>query len=265
MNKVCLALVAATAVYFLLPVVCAATSPQTYSGTVVKIYGSGIVFKSTNAATYSADTGNAQLLRRNGVAMKLEEFLPGDKISVTGTIWADNSINAVSIKDLSLYTHTGAFTGKITTINTANNSFTMESKTYGEQTIFTTNFTSYTKNGTSVSFGDLELGMTASVKGVWDRSNKNITASFVAGAFRLIAIDFTGTLSYTIGNGLTVLGNGNVLYGVDASNAKILSKNSKAMEIYELNQGETLRVWGKHISGMVSVVATEVKDLSVVK
>jgi hypothetical protein len=37
------------------------------------------------------------------------------------------------------------------------------------------------------------------------------------------------------------------------------------MNIAEYKQGDTLRVWGKHISGMVAVTATEVKDASVVK
>ena len=102
MRKVCLALIAAIAACLLVPVVCLAAVPKTFSGTVIKIYGSGVVFKSTSAATYSADLANAVLTRKNGAAMKLEEILIGDKVNVIGTLWADNSISATSIKDMSL-------------------------------------------------------------------------------------------------------------------------------------------------------------------
>jgi len=265
MRKVCLALIAAIAACLLVPVVCLAAVPKTFSGTVIKIYGSGVVFKSTSAATYSADLANAVLTRKNGAAMKLEEILIGDKVNVIGTLWADNSISATSIKDMSLYAHTGTFTGKITGINPAGFSFTLESKQNGDQTIYTNNFTSFSKNGSNAGFQDLQLAMTATIKGVWDRSNTTVTASMVAGNFRMIAIYFIGTLSVRNVNALTVIGNGNVIYGVDAGNASILSKNGKAMNIAEYKQGDTLRVWGKHISGMVAVTASEVKDASVTK
>lgn len=265
MQKICLALVAALAAGFLVPQVGLAAVPTNFTGTVTKIYGSGIWFKSTSAAVYSADAGNATLTRKNGAAMKFEEILVGDKISVTGTLWHDNSISAAAIKDLSLYAHTGTFSGKISGINPSNSSFTLTSKTYGDQTIYTNNFTAFTKNGGQAGFQDLELGMSATIKGVWDRSNTTVLATSVAETFRMISIYFVGTLSYRIGNALTVLGNGNVLYGVDCTNASVLSKNGKAMNIAEYRQGDTIRVWGKHISGMVAVTATQVKDSSITK
>ncbi|MDR3642636.1 MAG: DUF5666 domain-containing protein [Candidatus Doudnabacteria bacterium] len=264
MKKVYLALVAAVVAGFFAPVICAA-APPVYSGTVTKIYGSGVYFISTNAATYSADSSGAQLLRKNGAMMALTEILVGDKVQVTGQIWHDNSISAAVIKDMSLYAHTGTFSGKITGINTSNNSFTLQTKAYGDQTINTTNLTAYTKNDSSAGLPDMQLGMTASVKGQWERSNKNVTASSVAGIYKPVSIDLTGSLLYRIGTSLTVLGNGNVLYGVDAGSAKLVSKNNKTMSVAEFKQGDTLRVTGKHLSGMVAVTATQVKDNSVVK
>lgn len=243
----------------------AATSLKTITGTVTKVSGSHVYFSTTSAASYSAEIGNALLLRKNGVSMTLPEIVIGDKIEVKGTLWPDNSISTVSLRDLSFYTHTGTFTGKITSINPTNSSFIMQSKTYGTQTIYTNNFTTYTKNGSSAGFGDLQLAMTAKVKGVWDRSNKEVTATSVTGTYKLINIYFTGTLQMKSAASFTVVGNGNVIYGVDISKAELLSKNGKSMTVAEFNLGDTLRVWGKHISGMVQVTGTQIKDNSVSK
>lgn len=265
MKKVCLALAAATAVCFLVPLTSFAATPKTLMGTVTNFVGNQIIFAATSAAKYTADAGNAQLLRKNGATMQLSEILIGDKIEVKGTLWGDNSISAASIRDLSLYAHTGTFSGKISSINTTDSSFVMDSKTYGSQTIHTNNFTSFTKNGSSATFKDLILGMTASVKGQWDRNNSNISALTVSGTYRLISIYFTGSLSLKNSSSFTVIGNGNVIYGVDLSGATLQSKNGKPMQPNEYNVGDSLRVWGKHLSGGVAVVGTEIKDSSVTK
>lgn len=242
-----------------------ATSPKTFTGVVTGLSGSQVIFAATSAAKYQADTGNAQLLRKNGAAMQFSEIFIGDKIEVKGTLWSDNSISAASVRDLSLYTHTGTFSGKISTINPIDFSFTMDSKTYGSQTIHTNNFTSYAKNGSGATFKDLVLGMTASVKGVWDRSKANITATAVNGTYRLINLYFTGTLSMKNADSVTVIGNGNVIYGVDVSKATLQSKNGKPMALTEYKIGDSLRVWGKHISGGVAIVGTRIKNLSITK
>jgi len=256
---------AVLAVGFLAPIMATAAGPKTFTGAVTGFSGNQIIISTTSAAKYSVDTGGAQLTRKNGVAMKLSEIIVGDKITITGTLWGDNSISASSISDLSLYTHISAFTGKISTINTTDNSFTMDSKTYGGQTIHTNNFTSYYKNGGGATFRDLILGMTATVKGQWDRDNTNITAMTVNGTYRLIDIYFTGTLSIKNGQAFTVVGNGNVIYGVDLSGAVLQSKNSKPMSVNDFNVGDLVRVWGKHLSGGVAIAGTQIKDSSVTK
>lgn len=258
-------LAAVLAAGFLVPIMVWAAGPKTLTGVVTAFNGNQITFAATSAAKYTADSGSAQLTRKNGVAIKLSEILVGDKISVTGTLWGDNSISASFIQDLSLYTHTSSFSGKISSINSADNSFVMDSKTYGSQTIHTNNFTTYYKNGSSATFKDLILGMTASVKGQWDRSSVDVTAMTVNGSYRLIDIYFTGTLSIKNGTAFTVIGNGNVIYGVDASGATLQSKNSKPMSLGEFNVGDSLRVWGKHLSGSVAIMGTQIKDPSVTK
>jgi len=188
MRKICLALTAVMAAAFLMPIMCLAAAPKTLTGVVKSITGSQVMFAATSAAKYAAETSAAVLTRKNGVAMQLSEILVGDKIEVKGTLYGDNSISAASLRDLSLYTHTGTFTGKISTINPTDSSFVMDSKTYGSQAIHTNNFTSYKKNGSSATFQDLILGMAATVKGMWDRDNTNVTATSVSGTYRLIDI-----------------------------------------------------------------------------
>jgi hypothetical protein len=258
-------LVAVITAGFLVPVLVLASGPKTFTGTVTGFSGNQIIFSTTSAAKYSADSGNAQLTRKNGIAMNLSEMIVGDKISVTGTLWGDNSISANFIIDQTLYTHISTFTGKISTINTLNNSFTMDSKTYGTQTIQTNNFTSYYKNNSAATFKDLITGMTATVKAQWDRSNANLTAMTVNGTYRLINIYFTGSLQAKNGSAFTIIGNGNVIYGVDLTNATLQSKNNKTMNLNEFNTGDTLHVWGQHLSGSVAIVGTKVKDYSVTK
>lgn len=264
MKKVCLTL-AALAAYLLVPLVGLAVGPKTFTGTVTAFSGSQIMFSTASAAKYSAETGGAVLERKNGVAMKFSEFAVGDKIQVTGSLWDDNSISASQIIDKSLYAHTGTFTGKITGINPGDLSFTLQSKLHGNQTIHTNTLTSYSKNSGNSNFQSLGLGMTATVKGLWDRSSADVLASSVAASFRLINIYFTGTLSMESSGNFTVIGNGNVIYGVDISKATLQSKNSKPMLVTEFNLGDSVRVWGKHISGGVQIFGTKVKDYSRVK
>jgi len=242
-----------------------ASGPKTLSGTVVSIYASGVVFTNGTAAKYRADFGNAQLSRKNGAAMSFAEILVGDKLQVTGTLWSDNSISATSVRDLSLYAHSGTFSGKITGIDIAGLSFTMQTTGIGIQTIKTNSFTAFTKNKSSATFNDLAIGMAAAVKGIWDRSRLDVTASQVQGTLRLVNIDFTGTLYGINGSGLTIIGNGNVMYGVDASKAKLLDKNGKAVVPSALNIGDTLSVHGEHVSGSVSVNGLTIKVTKAVK
>jgi hypothetical protein len=265
MKKVYLAIVMAALVLLGSPALSLAVAPKIFTGSITKINGSQIIFMAGSAARYSADIANAVLMRKNGASMAFTEFLVGDKVEVKGTLWSDNSISATYIKDNSLYAHTGTFVGKITAINPTDSSFTLQSKTYGEQTIQTNNFTSFSKNGSNAGFSDMQLGMSVTAKGMWDRNQTQIVATKVDASFRLINIYFTGNLSMQNGNSLTVIGNGNVIYGVDITHAILQNKTGQPLLLTQLKTGDSLRVWGKHISGLVQITATKIKDSSVNK
>lgn len=242
-----------------------AAAAKIFSGTVTSISGSQIIFATASAASYSAEAGSAILQRKNGTSMQFSEIFVGDKIQVTGALWGDNSISAAFIKDTSLYAHSGTFSGKITGISLSNLNFTIQSKTNGAQTIQANNLTSFTVSNKNAGFNDLILGMTVSVKGVWDRTKANVIAAKVDGSFRLINIYFIGALSVKGPTALTVVANGNVIYGLDISKAVIENKSGSPIPLSRLNLGDTLRVWGKHITGMPEVMVSEIKDSSITK
>ena len=255
----------AIVIFFVLPQISLAAGTKTITGYVQKVSGSTVVISSSNGAKYSADVGQASLIRKNGTAMQLAEILVGDKVEVKGTLWADNSISANVLRNMSLYTHNSSFAGKVTEIDPLNQSFILQSSKYGNQTIKTDSLTVFKKNGSASTFKDLELGMGMTIKGAWDRTPTVIAAREVRGTLRLISIDFTGTLSMKSENSITVVGNGNVIYGVDISKAKLQDKNGKTLSLLFFNLGDTIRVKGKHVSGSVKVVGETIKNLSVIK
>lgn len=233
---------------------------KTLTGVVSKISGSQLTFSTTSAGIYSADIAGAQLLRKNGAPMNFNEFFVGDKIQVIGTVWNDNSISASSIRDMTLYAHTGSFSGKITGISPSDFSFTVQSSQPAVRIVKTDSLTAFKKNSGSASFQDLQLGMSVTVKGLWERSNSPISAKEVNANFRLINISFSGELTMRNGSAITITTPDNIIYGVDTGSASFISKNSKPMNLSEFRLGDTVKVWGKHISGGVQVIASKLKD-----
>jgi hypothetical protein len=255
----------AIVIFFVLPQISLAAGTKTITGYVQKVSGSTVVMSCSNGAKYSAEVGQATLIRKNGPAMQLAEILVGDKVEVKGTLWGDNSISANVLRNMSLYTHNSSFSGKITDIDPQDGSFTLQSSKYGNQTIKTDSLTVFKKNSSAATFKDLELGMSMAIKGAWDRTTTIIAAREVRGTLRLINIDFTGTLTMKSDSAITVIGNGNVIYGVDITKAKLQNKNGKTLSLLLFNLGDTIRVQGKHVSGSVKVVGETIKDLSVTK
>jgi hypothetical protein len=242
----------------------AASNQKTVSGTVTKIMASGMGFSSNSGTWYSVDIAGANVVRKNGSPMKLSEFKIGDKIEVKGTVWSDNSISAIFIRDLTLYAHTGTFSGKIISINPPDGSFVIQSSQPTVRTIRTSGLTSYKKNGSGARFADLEMGMSAVVKGQWERQDSEITATQVLATLRLVNIEVTGQVTMIGPNSLTVISN-NTIYGVEISGATLQNKLGKVIVSSAINLGDTVKVSGKHVSGGVKITASKVKDISILK
>lgn len=232
-------------------------------GTVTARYGNQIVLKTTAATEYRVEASYVSLVRRNGSPLSMEDVLTGDKLEVRGQVWADHSVSASAIRDVSVYTHTGTFTGKISAVDPVNRVFVLQSSQGGPQTIHTTAASAFTKNSTSVEFKDVGVGMSATVRGTWERSKQDVIATSVRVTVRLLNIDITGDVTLKDGLALTVAANG-VLYSVDATGATAKSKNNKPIALTELGLGRA-RVWGKHIAESTVVKAERIKYLDLTK
>jgi hypothetical protein len=213
---------------------------------------------------YKAEVSAANLTRKNGASMKFEEIILGDKVEVKGQLWPDNSLNVSVVRNMSLYPHSGTFSGKIINIEPVSSRFTIQ-KSQGTQVIKTDSLTTYKKNGSSSTFRDLELGMSVKVKGIWERNNADVIAKEVSGNLRLVSIEFTGRMVMKSDSAITVVGANNAMYGVNTTKAKIMSKNNKPILVGELRLDDVLKVSGKHVSGRLEVIAGTIKDNSLVK
>jgi hypothetical protein len=237
-----------------------AASPKTLYGTMLGISGSQIYFQTTSGAKYAAEFSKSVITKKNGSAISINDFLIGDKIEVIGNLWSDNSISASSIKDLTLYAHTGTFTGKIISIDPGTSSFNLQTSSPEIKIIYTNPLTSFKKNGGAISFNGLEIGMTANVKGIWERKNSSVTATLVDAKLRYVNISITGQLRMNLPGSITIVSN-NTIYGVETTNAKILNKKGKIFPQEKLAWGDTIKVTGKHVSGSVKIIGSVVKDL----
>lgn len=241
----------------------ARASDSVLVGVVTARYGNQIVLKTNTAATYRVEASYASIVRRNGSVLSIEDVVIGDKLEVRGEVWADFSVSAHAIRDVSVYTHTGTFSGKVVSVDVGNRTLVLQGSQGGTQNIHTTVATVFTKNGSSVEFKNILAGMSATVKGTWERSKQEVVATSVRATVRLLNIDIIGDVVMKDGAALTVVANG-VLYAVDSAQATVRSKNNKAMALTELGLGR-VRVWGKHITGSTVVTATKIKYLDLTK
>lgn len=261
-NVVCLFVVFCLAL-FGLPSQPASAAESVLVGSVAARYGNQIVIKTTAAIQYRIEASYASIVRRNGSPLSVDDVLVGDKLEVRGQVWSDNSVSARVIRDVSVYTHTGTFVGKISSIEPISKTFVLQGPNNAPYTIRTTAASQFTKNGASVEFGRMEVGMSATVRGTWERSRQDVTAAYVRVSVRLLNIDVTGEAVLKDGSALTVAANG-VLYSVDAASALLKSKNNKPLVISETGLGR-VRVWGKHIAESTVVKAVRIKYLDVTK
>lgn len=246
--------------FFPLPSLAAVPKIKTITGIVSRVVDTQVVITSGNGNTYYVQTANANLMRRYGSPMTLDDILTGDKLEVTGVVGSSNIIPAVTIKSLVLYTHTGVVTGKIISTNLSQYSFTIEDTQLVKHTVQMDSRTSIKKNSAAAVITDIETGMKVTTKGTWERTNANITAKEVLLTQRLIAIEITGTLSMRGPEALTVIGTQGALYGIDIRSAKIVNKKGNTIPYSSLTMGGKVRIVGKHVSGKQQIVASQVKD-----
>jgi hypothetical protein len=238
---------------------------KTLTGTAVKMYDNQISIRTSSGAVYVAETSSAKLVRKYGQPMELKEVLLGDKLEVRGLVYGDNSMSARHVRNMSLYVHSGTFSGKIISLSPWDASLTMQSSAWGLQTVKTDNLTVFKKNSTSGSFADLQVGYPVTVKGSWERSRSSVAAREVKATVRMVHIAVTGTVVMVSPTALTVQSSDNMLYGIDIAKAALLDKNGRRISVHYFLPGQTVRVQGKHVSESLQVTASEVKNKSVTR
>jgi hypothetical protein len=203
------------------------------------------------------------LSKKQGTPMQLSEIKIGDKIEASGLTAGNNTIYQTnSIRDLSVYPKKGTFTGIITALNILQNQFTIYNKTSGNQTIHLTPLTTFTQTTQTASSNDLKPGMTATVKGLWERTATDITATQISAKFRYINIELTGTILWKSETGFTIATTTGTLYGINFTAAKLQNKNNQPIQPNEFNVGDTIKIQGKHLAENPQITATTIKNTS---
>ena len=236
--------------------------PTSTTGTVTSVNGTVIAFTNAKSVAFTVDTsvGSVKLMRRYGASLVADTNIQtGDKITVVGTVGANNVITATSLRDLSLQARNGTFVGTVTAIN--GSSFTLASKARGNQTINTTSSTKFKETGvTTPSLSNLVVSETITVAGVWDRTNSKDTANTIT--IKVASTRVTGTVTAINGTTLTVTTGKNVVYTVDASKAAVTFKAGRKATLSIVAVNDTVAVVGSSVSGSTNVTAKTLRDSS---
>lgn len=146
-------------------------------GELTAINGNTLTVKKEDGSTVSVDITNATCRRRFGAKCDWGELVVGDILNVVGK-WSDDAKTAITaklVRNISIQKRWGVIFGKVTQINEG--SIVMESKRGGETlsvTVYTSGAKLVKRNQESMTISDLKVGHRVRVKGVWDRTLKEI-------------------------------------------------------------------------------------------
>ncbi|MDR3643351.1 MAG: DUF5666 domain-containing protein [Candidatus Doudnabacteria bacterium] len=230
----------------------------TIAGTLTAVNGTTLTVTapSSSSTVYTVDASNVKRIdRRYGASTDLGALQVGDTLSIRGNINGMN-VTATTVRDMSLQARSGTFVGTVSALN--GNSFNLASKARGNQIINLTATTIFRQGAASTSASSLAVGETVTVSGVWDRTNSNVTANRVV--IKVSALSFTGALGSLSGTMLSVTTASSTVYSVDAAQARVIYKNGHKGDISILQTGDSLRVYGRAVSGSTNVAATLIRD-----
>lgn len=144
-------------------------------GTILSIGTSNLSEKGNDGKTYQVNiSATTKLIRGFGGKSNLTEFSVGDKIMVFGkfTDSSQTTINANTIRNLSIQKRRGAFFGKVTSHNTDN--FVMETLERGTQMVYFGTAKFVNRKEVNIFYSDVKVGDRVRVKGVWDKTLNKI-------------------------------------------------------------------------------------------
>lgn len=163
---------------------------NTMTGTPEKIVGKTVVIKGElteisttalkvkkNSTLYQINlTDKTNFVRKFGGKSKLSEFTVGDLVQVIGKKIAENTIEAQSVRDISIQKRRASFEGKVMSINPAEKSFVLKPNVRPEQTVFVDETTKITKSGTTITFADIAVSDKVNTSGIWNTKNNTLLA-----------------------------------------------------------------------------------------
>lgn len=235
---------------------------MTLLGTVVSLDGSNITLRLTANTTVVVDASKAKLIRRFGAAMQLSDIQVNDQLFIRGVAEGD-VIRATLVQDLSLQARHGTFVGTVAAVSSTN-SFTLQSRERGLQTINVTADTKIQKNGEPATFADIMVGSQVTVNGVWDRTNSNVTAERIMIRVPTTRIHVAGTITALSEHTITVASAGTTTtsYTVNARSAVIVFSTYQRAHFRDLQVGDEVDVWGMHEQNSTQIKAYFIRDLS---
>lgn len=165
---------------------------------------------------YEVDTSNAKIVRQYWGGSTLNEFSVGDIVNVYGYLDAYNLmlIHAQTVRNVSIQKVNNIFGGTVTNIinypmpmcsitststepvamcvppspDTNIGEFTLKTDNRGIQTVIVNGKTQFMNASGTSSFGNLQVGMNVSVRGLWDKTQSKINANLVK--------IYSGTITY---------------------------------------------------------------------
>jgi hypothetical protein len=159
-------------------------------GTILsKIGASNLSEKGNDGKTYQVNiSATTKLIRGFGGKSSLSEFAVGNKIMVFGkfTDTTQTTIDANTIRNLSIQKRWGAFFGKVTAVNSDN--FVMQTVERGIQTVYFGTAKFVNRKEVSIVYGDVKVNDRVRVKGVWDKTLNKINEVNQVKDFSLPAI-----------------------------------------------------------------------------
>jgi hypothetical protein len=126
-------------------------------------------------------TGAKNIVRHWWGTSNISEFSVGDIVNVWGYLDENDTslIHAQTVRDVSIQKISGVFNGIIDSINSTSTTFILKTKERGDQTIIVSSDTKIVKATTTVSFSDLQVGMGAVVRGIWNKTLSKIQAQLI--------------------------------------------------------------------------------------
>jgi hypothetical protein len=143
---------------------------------VKELSGTKIIV-SKEGKTYTINTNDkTQFRRRFWGKSSFSEISVGHQLTIWGK-WADEgqtTINAVSVRDLSVQARNSNFFGRVKTKSAG--SFVIETLKRGDQTVVFDDKTKFTnRKQETIKYDDLKVGDRLRVKGLWDSNLNKIT------------------------------------------------------------------------------------------